>query len=854
VTDDPVFKAALEYAEGGLHIFPALIIGKQKLSHISKDDPDGSGLNWGMTNDPALIRKYYQRYPRAGVGIPTGPINDRFVIETDTKAGGHSGNGAEAMAILVAANGPLPDTLRALSPSGSEHFHFRWPNDGGPPIKNSSNHILLPDGTLALGLDVKGDGGMVIAPPTRRRDGVYKWINWGARIARAPAWLIAAVRAANVSNGEPTSSAEPEADVEKIAAAVAVIPNPDDLNYEGWNRIGMAIWRATAGRGFAIFDSFSQKWCRYNAADTANTWAGYFKGPPTKIGAGTILFMANEASPDWLDRYHEKAEREMEAANRNDDYMMAEIVAALAAEGRSLEEAMAAAAPPAAAGTAAEANDTGAAAQTNTNTTEDAKTNGAGASADASAQPETAPTPEGGNIRQRLVAAVNERHALVLAGNKAAVMKFEADGKTFRLISIEALKAWYANKAITIGSGDDKKRVSPARLWFSNRERREYEGIEFAPAGGRKGYYNLWQGFAVEPRPGDCGKFLGHLRDNVARGDASIFNWVVGFFAQIVQQPAAKIGTALALRGPPGVGKTKVGEVVGSLFPDHYAIVSDPRYVTGQFNAHMKSLLLLHADEAMWAGDKRGEGRLKDLITGSVHFLEFKGVDPIAVRNYVRLLATGNPKWVVPAALRERRWAVLDVGEGHIQDIPYFAAIDNEMNNGGRAALLHHLLHFDLNTVDLRVIPQTTALLEQKFESATAEEKFWLDTLKSGRLPGALEGEPCACRKSEFYEAYVRHAGRTGVHHRSIQTKVGVFLVDHVPRLVTDQKVTYTYYTPQNDKVTMQAPAYKFPPLADCRKAFADKINQDVDWGNDVDKWQADELVAFDPAPDERSF
>ena len=137
-----------------------------------------------------------------------------------------------------------------------------------------------------------------------------------------------------------------------------------------------------------------------------------------------------------------------------------------------------------------------------------------------------------------------------------------------------------------------------------------------------------------------------------------------------------------------GVGKTKVGQVVGSLLGDHYALVSSPRYVTGQFNAHMKALLLLHADEAFWAGDKTAEGRLKDLVTGDAHFIEHKGLDPIRVKNYVRLYVTGNEDWQIPAGFGERRFAVLDVGKDHMQDTAYFAAIDAEMDNGGREALL----------------------------------------------------------------------------------------------------------------------------------------------------------------------
>ena len=175
------------------------------------------------------------------------------------------------------------------------------------------------------------------------------------------------------------------------------------------------------------------------------------------------------------------------------------------------------------------------------------------------------------------------------------------------------------------------------------------------------------------------------------------------------------------LRGPFGAGKTKIGEVMGSLIgDDHYLSVASPRYITGQFNSHMASLLVLHADEAFWAGDKASVGTLRDLVTGQHHMLEYKDVDPIRIKNYIRLFVTGNPDWMVPAGFKERRWAVFDMGEDHMQDHAYFAAIDHEMNNGGREALLHYLLNFDLSQVNLRTIPKTAALLDQQIESHDA--------------------------------------------------------------------------------------------------------------------------------------
>ena len=430
------------------------------------------------------------------------------------------------------------------------------------------------------------------------------------------------------------------------------------------------------------------------------------------------------------------------------------------------------------------------------------------------------------------VARINKKHALVLAGNKAVIMKFE-DATKFRLLQVDGgFRQWFANQFVT--TCNDVRSI--ADYWLTHSQRRQYAGIEFAPPGtaATLGYYNLFQGFAVTPKQGDCSKFLAHLKDNVARGDEKTYLWIVGWWAQIFQQPSIKMETALALRGGFGTGKTKVGEVFGSLMRSHYLLVASPRYITGQFNSHMASLLLLHADEAFWAGDKRGEGTLKDLVSGKTHQLEYKGIDAINIRNFIRLFVTGNLDWIVPAGFRDRRWAIFDIGEARMQDHKYFAAIDDEMANGGREALLHHLLNFDLSQVDLRTIPRTAALFDQQIESLTPEQAWWLDTLMRGTLPPAVpdtDDTPIknTCVRADLYASYVQHARLQGTNHRSIEVKIGMFLNNMLGTNMGETRLTVGNKRPR---------CYVLPSLVVCREIFAEKMGQTIDWDDALEEWQ----------------
>ena len=421
------------------------------------------------------------------------------------------------------------------------------------------------------------------------------------------------------------------------------------------------------------------------------------------------------------------------------------------------------------------------------------------------------------------VAEINKQHALVVIGDKVAIMKESAE---ITLMQVNAFRQWFSNRHVQVG----KRSVPLAQHWLEHPQRRQYGGIVFAPGNDAPaGHFNLWRGFAVEPRKGDCSKFLEHIRENVCCGSEKRYNWVIAWFAQIVQHPQEKPGLSLALRGPEGVGKTIVGKVFGSLLGPHYVgPVSESRYVTGRFNAHMSSCLLLHADEAFWAGDRSAEGRVKDLITGTQHPIEYKGKEVIWVENYIRLLVSGNEDWIVPASMEARRWAVLDVGTDHIKDIDYFAAIDAEMKNGGRAALLHYLLEFDLSKVNLHDLPKTQALLHQKLASLSPELGWWFDVLQRGQLPDAIKNLGANfCLGDKLFENYLEHAERQGVRRRAIETMLGMQLNKWAPGLRSRRMIVGM----KRQRV------YEFPTLEECRDKFSDMLHQHVTWDG-PDEWE----------------
>jgi hypothetical protein len=435
--------------------------------------------------------------------------------------------------------------------------------------------------------------------------------------------------------------------------------------------------------------------------------------------------------------------------------------------------------------------------------------------------------------------SMNERFALVIVGQSERILFEDAttleDGK--RLLKMSAFHAMFENRKIERTEAGKRKLVPWSQLWLEHPERRIYpRGLEFFPdphgAPGTAGCLNLWRGFSVSAAPegaaGSYKTFRDHLLNNVCHGSEKLFRWVFGFFAHIVQRPRERIGVALVLRGRMGSGKTKVGEVFGSLIAHHYSLVDDPRYVTGQFNAHMATCLLLQADEAVWAGDKKAEGRIKGQVTAPFQMIERKGVDAIRLPNYVRLIMTSNEDWVVPAGKDERRFCVLDVDPRCAQNHDYFAEMEAELAAGGRERLLADLLTFDLSSANLRQIPRTEALLEQKIESLDAVNSWWFERLMAGAPTRHATQWAAEVPCHTLYSDYVATAEKIGVRRKQSDVGFGLKLAKLVPSLGKVRRVRDVDH--DGVVVAKRTWCYVLPTLERAREKFEALLGQQVAW------------------------
>jgi len=172
-------EAALSYARRGWPVLPCRPGGKAPLTARGVLD---------ATGDQERITAWWRAAPQANVGIRTGLESGLIVLDVDPRAGGDEG-----LWELERTHERLPATVEALTGGGGRHLYF----------KHRGGRVRCATALGGYsGVDLKADGGYVVAPPSLHASGrQYVWEATSAvgdvLLALAPAWLV------NLANGGP---------------------------------------------------------------------------------------------------------------------------------------------------------------------------------------------------------------------------------------------------------------------------------------------------------------------------------------------------------------------------------------------------------------------------------------------------------------------------------------------------------------------------------------------------------------------------------------------------------------------------------------------------------------------------
>ncbi|MFZ5919305.1 MAG: bifunctional DNA primase/polymerase [Chloroflexota bacterium] len=187
MADDTLLKSGLAYAQMfGWAVLPLKARDKTPLTPHGVND---------ASTDPAIIRGWWARWPDANIGLACGP-SGLVVIDLDADR-----NGLDTWAELCQRHGINGDgALVSLTGGGGQHLVF---SANGAPVSSSA-------GKLGPGVDVRANGGYIVAPPSVHPNGqVYAWEVSAHPKDRKPATLPAALAALLTDNGKAPRQADP---------------------------------------------------------------------------------------------------------------------------------------------------------------------------------------------------------------------------------------------------------------------------------------------------------------------------------------------------------------------------------------------------------------------------------------------------------------------------------------------------------------------------------------------------------------------------------------------------------------------------------------------------------------------
>lgn len=218
-----------------------------------------------------------------------------------------------------------------------------------------------------------------------------------------------------------------------------------------------------------------------------------------------------------------------------------------------------------------------------------------------------------GEPQDTLLDRINASRFTVLTSGRYLVGRERFDGRMNRhVVDWNPDEAIRKHMNIESGPRADGKREGLGDWWLRHPKRRQYDWVVFdpSPTPTPPGVYNLWRGWAVEPKPGDWSMLKRLVRDVLCRGDQASYDYVMRWAAFMVQHPNTPAEVALVFKGTKGVGKGTFGRELKALAGQHGRQVAQPDHFTGRFNEHLADTILLFVDEGLWAGDRKAEGVL----------------------------------------------------------------------------------------------------------------------------------------------------------------------------------------------------------------------------------------------------
>lgn len=358
------------------------------------------------------------------------------------------------------------------------------------------------------------------------------------------------------------------------------------------------------------------------------------------------------------------------------------------------------------------------------------------------------------------------------------------------------MKNSYMTEEFKIQIGDKAVVKNPFDIWCHNRFRASVHKIDFDPTNTMPQIFNLWNGYHISEgtQNGQARPLCYHIKNVWCSGNETYYEYVMDWFAWVLQKPERKIGVMMCVKSRQGTGKGIVLSVMdqimnGSRQNGPYAQMSNVDSILGQWSYGIEGKTLVNFDEAYWGGNKKLEGQVKNLITEPNQEIRKKHQAPYFIKNTTAFITTTNNEYFAGITADDRRNFCLEADSDFVDDLPdkiaYFETITRtEQGDDPHPDVVQDFAHIlynrDITGFKPSLFEKTALAQEQIQQGWNSVLKWWHRVLETGivrketaydgcsweDMPGKEEQGCKGITKDWMYESYAgaKVAGYSSYH------------------------------------------------------------------------------------------
>ena len=300
------------------------------------------------------------------------------------------------------------------------------------------------------------------------------------------------------------------------------------------------------------------------------------------------------------------------------------------------------------------------------------------------------------------------------------------------------------------------------KMWNESPSRKTVLGIRFEP-GQELGpdWVNLYTGFPLQPMQGECSRVLEHIK-RLCRHRAEEYEWLLKWLAYPLQNPGAKMATAVVVYGSEGTGKSiTFDEVMGRIYGE-YKVTIGQAQLESSFTEWQSKKLFAVAEEVVARTERNHyKGMLKHLVTGSTLQIDQKHHSLRQETNHLNMVFLSNSTVPLELDMGDRRYMVLFADD--VPEPEYFKTLFKEINNGGVEAFMHHLMTMDLGDFDEHSKPPVNQEKHDLIGASLTSPQYFHMLWKAGELE-----IPYGCATSaDLYKYFAKWCEQNGEFRRT---------------------------------------------------------------------------------------